>query len=143
METKKLMVAALVSVVCLEPIRFNGAKYAPGSTITGLTEKQAEQLVTSNHAELVRRDFAAEQAAADKEAARQADAEKQAAADQAATDKALSDQAAARQADADQAASEQAAADQAEAAQAAADKAQADQDAAVKTDAAKTTPKKR
>lgn len=139
----KLMTLALVSVVCLEPIRFNGAKYAPGSTITGLTEKQAEQLVTGNHAELVRRDFAAEQAAADKEAARQADVAKQAAADQAAVDRFLVDQAAARQADADQAASEQAAADQAETAQAAADKAKADQDAAVKTDTAKTTPKKR
>lgn len=89
METEKLIAFALVSVVCIEPIRFNGTKYAPGSTITGLTEKQAEQLVMGSHAELVRRDFAAEQAAAD-EAAAEAEATQenvaQAAADQAKTD---------------------------------------------------------
>lgn len=48
----------LVSVRCIEPIRFNGKKYAPGSTLAGLTDKQADQLVAGNHAELLAEDAA-------------------------------------------------------------------------------------
>lgn len=73
----KLIAAALVSVIAIEPIRFNGEKYAPGSTITGLTPKQADQLVDGKHAELVTEDGdqgggggeASGPAAADKKAA--------------------------------------------------------------------------
>ena len=63
MATKQLTADPLVSVVCIDPIRFNGKKYAPGSTITGLTTLQANALVAGNHAELM----AAAAAAADVE----------------------------------------------------------------------------
>lgn len=72
----KLIAAALVSVIAIEPIRFNGEKYAPGSTITGLTQKQADQLVDGNHAELVTED--GDQGGGDGEAPDPAAAEKQA-----------------------------------------------------------------
>lgn len=78
----KLIAAALVSVIAIEPIRFNGEKYAPGSTITGLTQKQADQLVDGNHAELVTEDGdqGGDQGGGDGEASGPAAAAKQAAA---------------------------------------------------------------
>lgn len=44
-------VMGLVSVVCLEPVSFNGKLYKIGQRIDGLTEAQADQLIDMDHAE--------------------------------------------------------------------------------------------
>lgn len=77
----KIITAALVAVIAVEPLRFNEERHMPGARVEGLTPKQADSLIAMGHAR-----------PADEEAG-ETDAER-AAAEQAAADQAAADQAA-------------------------------------------------
>ncbi len=46
----KLLAAAMLTVICVEPVRHDGECYKPGDELKGLSEKQAAQLVDGGHA---------------------------------------------------------------------------------------------
>lgn len=85
----KLITAALVAVIAIEPLRFNENRHMPGARVEGLTPEQADSLIAMGHAR------PADEEGGETDAERAA--AEQAAADQAAADQAAADQAAAVQ----------------------------------------------
>ena len=79
----KLITAALVAVIAIEPLRVNEERHMPGARVEGLTPEQADTLIAMGHARPA--DEEGGETDAERAAAEQAAAE-QAAADQAAAD---------------------------------------------------------
>lgn len=53
----------MATVKALDPIRYGDKNFAPGETIEGLTNAQADELVAYRAAEIVERDHSAKPAA--------------------------------------------------------------------------------
>ena len=45
----KDLAAALVAVVCIDPVNFDHVRYEPGETIEGVKPSQARQLIDAGH----------------------------------------------------------------------------------------------
>lgn len=56
----KLLAAALMTVVCIDPVNFDHVRYEPGETIEGLKPSQARQLIDGGHVRPVEVEAAAD-----------------------------------------------------------------------------------